>query len=168
MCGRRINLSFIGSLGLLIVCLGCGESAPKLAKGDIAPHFRTTQLDGRVLQFPTDYQGQIVALRFWADWCPYCEHEMREIEAVYRELEVQGLSVLAINVGQSKEVAQKFIQRLYISYDIALDESSEIARNYGVLGLPTTFLIDRHGRVQRKILGESDAKTFQALVRELL
>jgi peroxiredoxin len=155
-------------LGLVLVCLGCGERAPRLAKGDAVPHFETTHLDGRALKFPVDYRGQIVALRFWADWCPYCENEMIEIEPVYRDLQAQGLSVLAINVGQSREVARRFILNLGVSYDVGLDESSDIARNYGVLGLPTTFIIDKHGKVRRKILGESDAKTLEALARELL
>ena len=168
MCDWRLTLRFVASLGLALACLGCGESAPRLTKGDVAPPFETTHLDGRALQFPVDYRGRVVAIRFWADWCPYCEHEMSEIEPVYQDLEAQGLSVLAINVGQSMEVTRKFVHRMSISYDVGLDESSEIARNYGVLGLPTTFIIDQRGKVRRKILGESDAKAFEVLVRELL
>lgn len=168
MSDNRSVFRCVISLSVVLLCLGCGESAPRLEKGDLAPGFQTTHIDGRALYFPADYRGQIVALRFWAEWCPYCEQEMRDIEPVYRDLAPKGLSVLAINVGQSKGVAERFIRKLGVSYDVGLDESTEIARNYGVLGLPTTFIINQHGRVQRKILGESSADTFRALVKELL
>lgn len=168
MYDSRFSIRIIGFLGLLLVCQGCGESAPRLAEEDAAPRFQTIFLDGRELKFPEHYRGKVVALRFWADWCPYCAHEMGEIEPVYRKLEPQGLSVLAINVGQSREAAQRFIDRLGVSYDVGLDESSEVARKYGVVGLPTTFIIDQHGTVKRKILGESDAATLRTLATELL
>jgi cytochrome c biogenesis protein CcmG/thiol:disulfide interchange protein DsbE len=159
---------FVVSLGFVLVGLGCGDTAPRLAKGDLVPGFQTTDLNGQALQFPADYRGRIVALRFWAEWCPYCEKEMREIEPIYRDFAPKGLSILALNVGQSRETAQQFIHSLGISYDVGLDESSEIARSYGVLALPTTFIIDRQGRVLRKILGEANAETFRTLVKELL
>lgn len=168
MSEKRSAFQLVISLSLVLLCLGCGESAPRLEKGDFAPGFRTTHIGGKALYFPTDYRGKVVALRFWAEWCPYCEKEMREIEPIYRDLAPKGFSVLAINVGQSREVAERFIRKLGISYNVGLDESSEIARSYGVLGLPTTFIINQHGKVQRKILGESDADTFRTLVKKLL
>lgn len=168
MYNKYSTFCFAVALTLMLMSLGCGESAPRLAKGDFAPGFQTTNLDGRTLLFPEDYRERIVALRFWAEWCPYCEQEMREIEPVYRDLAPKGLSVLAINVGQSKEVAERFVSKLGISYDVGLDESSEIARNYGVLGLPTTFIIDAQGKVQHKILGEANAESFRSLLTGLL
>jgi peroxiredoxin len=117
---------------------------------------------------PQGVVGQVVAIRFWADWCPFCDKEMRDIEQVYRELSDRGLRVLAVNVGQDKQTAQRFVKRLGISYTTLLDPDSETARSYGVLGLPTTFFIDRQGLVHSKILGESDAAVFRQAVEPLL
>jgi peroxiredoxin len=112
--------------------------------------------------------GKVVVVRFWADWCRFCEKEMTEIEQVYKELSGRGLRVLAVNVGQDRETAQRFVERLELSYTTLLDPESETARNYGVIGLPTTFFIDRQGRIHSKILGESDASIFRQAVEPLL
>jgi peroxiredoxin len=147
---------------------GCGESAPQLRNGEPAPAFELPGLDGRITGFPADLEGQIVAVRFWADWCPFCESEMRDIEPVYGKFRDRGLRVLAINVRQDKETAERFIQRLNISYEVLLDEEGAIARDFGVIGLPTTFFVDREGRLATRVLGESTPELFERIVEELL
>jgi peroxiredoxin len=117
---------------------------------------------------PSDLNGQVVALRFWADWCRFCEKEMAEIEQVYQALKGRGLRVLAVNVGQDRETSEDFFKHLGLSYTALLDPDSETARSYGVIGLPTTFFIDRQGRIHSKILGESDVATFRQAVEPLL
>jgi len=161
----RLGLRMLLVAGLLS---GCGERAPQLKSGDPALPFETQALDGRHLRFPADFTGKVVAIRFWADWCPFCKDEMTAIEPIYRQHRDAGLEVIAINVGQSRPVAQRFIDKIPISYTIGLDEESAVARRYGVIGLPTTFFIDRDGKVRHKILGESEAETFARAVRELL
>lgn len=153
---------------LTLPLASCGERAPRLQAGDPAPAFQAIDLDGRRIEFPADYDSRVVAIRFWADWCPFCEDEMTAIEPVYRRLEAQGLRVLAVNVGQNRDTAAAFVRNLGLSYDVALDERSETARRYGVIGLPTTFFVDRTGRVRSKILGESDRTTFERMVQDLL
>lgn len=160
-------------LALLILLLttllsACGERAKQLQSGEAAPSLEVETLDGKRLNFPADFSGKVVALRFWADWCPFCKDEMNAIEPIFQQYQEQGLEILAINAGQSRRVAQRFIDKLQISYTVGLDEESEAARSYGVLGLPTTFFIDREGKVQRKILGESEADTFARVIKELL
>ena len=152
--------------GLLLTA--CGEPARRLQAGDPAPHFKVATLDGRVLDFPADLAGKVVAVRFWADWCRFCKDEMNDIEPVYQQYQDQGMEVVAINVGQSRKVAQRFVDNLNTSYTIGLDEDSVAARSYGVIGLPTTFFIDRDGKVQSKILGESEVETFTRATRDLL
>jgi peroxiredoxin len=117
---------------------------------------------------PGGLAGQVVVVRFWADWCRFCEKEMVEIEQVYQELSGHGLRVLAVNVGQDRETAQRFVTRLGLSYTTLLDTDSETARRYGVIGLPTTFFINRQGRIHSKILGESNAAIFRQAVEPLL
>jgi cytochrome c biogenesis protein CcmG/thiol:disulfide interchange protein DsbE len=159
-------LAVAGLLGLLLTA--CGEPAQRLQTGDPAPQFQIQTLDGRLLDFPADLKGKVVAVRFWADWCRFCKGEMNEIEPVYQQYREQGLEVIAINVGQSRRVAQRFVDKLNISYTIGLDEESVAARRYGVIGLPTTFFVDREGKVQRKILGESELETFTRATTQLL
>ncbi len=158
---------FVFSLFALLLA-ACGSERPQLARGTPAPAFRAESVKGDPIQVPQDLAGQVIAIRFWADWCPFCGKEMRDIEPVYRELSGKGLRVLAVNVGQDRITAQRFVERLGISYTALLDPDSEIARRYGVIGLPTTFFVDRQGRVHSKILGESDAAMFRQAVEPLL
>jgi len=110
----------------------------------------------------------VVAIRYWADWCPFCESEMNQLEPVYRKYRDQGLVILAINVRQDRDTAKEFISRLNVSYDTLLDVEGEVARLYGVMGLPTTFFVERDGRLRSRILGESTPETFEQIVEDML
>ncbi|MES9929476.1 MAG: TlpA disulfide reductase family protein, partial [Candidatus Thiodiazotropha sp. 6PDIVS] len=87
---------------------------------------------------------------------------------IYRKLKDKGLVMLALNVRQDRETAAAFINKLAITYEVLLDEQGETARNYGVIGLPTTFILDRKGRLHTRIIGESTAELFEMVVSELL
>ena len=148
----------------------CGNDAPKanVNIGSIAPTFQTFRTDGGATHFPAAYFGKPLVVRFWADWCKYCEGEMKAIEAVYQRHKGKGLEVLAINAGQDKATIDAFIKKIGASYPALLDEKSTIARSYGVVGLPTTFFIDGKGIVRAKIVGEADEATFERHALELL
>jgi peroxiredoxin len=147
---------------------GCGGEAPRLAGGEPTPGFELSRLDGGSVSFPADLEGRIVAIRFWADWCPFCESEMRSIEPLYRAYKERGLRVLAVNVRQGRETAAAFIEPLGISYEVLLDVDGAVARAYGVSALPTTFLLDGRGRLAARILGESTPDVFERLVKGLV
>jgi cytochrome c biogenesis protein CcmG/thiol:disulfide interchange protein DsbE len=165
--GLRLMFSSLLLLAALFLD-ACGEEAPKLQNHQPAPAFALPDLDGKIWNFPQDFQSQVVVVRFWADWCPFCAPEMRDIEPIYQELRDQGLRVLAVNVRQDRETAARFIAKLGISYPVLLDEDGALARQYGVTGLPTSYFIDRSGRLHNRILGEASPQLFEKLVRELL
>lgn len=147
---------------------GCGEETPMLAKGEPTPPFALVTLSGHKVALPADVRGQVVAVRFWADWCSFCKGEMRALEPIYRAYRDRGLRLLAINVRQDRKTAAAFVAPLGITYEVLLDEDGEVARAYGVSGLPTTFLLDRQGRLVARILGESTPEVFEQLVKGLL
>lgn len=147
---------------------GCGDPAPRLENGAVVPAFTLEDLSQRPIDFPAQAKGQVVALRFWADWCPFCESEMTQLEPVYRRYKDRGLRILAVNVRQDPGTAERFVRRLGISYETLLDVDGRVSRDYGVIGLPTTFFIDRDGRLHAKVLGESTPEVFERIVAELL
>lgn len=156
------------SILLVALLLGCGGEAPSLRQGEPTPAFTLEQLDGNTLRFPDDLRGKVVAIRFWADWCPFCETEMRDIEPLYQAHRDQGLVLLAINVRQERSRAAAFIGKLRVSYPVLLDRDGEVARAYGVLGLPTTFILDRQGHLRSRIIGESTPGVFARILGDLL
>ena len=157
---------FMAGLGL--VACDSGAPAVQLNSGQPAPIFRTVTLNGAPVDFPAALAGKPVVIRFWADWCKYCEGEMKAIESVYRRHRDRGLEVLAINAGQDKPAVAAFMQKIGVSYPALLDEQSKIARSFGVVGLPTTYFVDARGIVRGKIVGEADEATFESQVVELL
>ncbi len=164
---KQVLFSLIGILTLSLL-IGCHDLPPKLTRGQAAPEFTLDRLQNGTLRFPDDLQGKLVAIRFWADWCPFCRTEMQAIEPVYLKYQGQDLIILAVNVRQSRATAAAFIRELNISYDVLLDLEGEVARNYGVTGLPTTIIVDREGKLYTRILGESTPELFEKIIQELL
>ena len=153
---------------MLSLLAGCSDETPALIKGQAVPGFTLHQLTGESLRFPEDLQGKLVTIRFWADWCPFCKTEMQGIEPIYQKYRDKGLVILAVNVRQDPATAERFIRKLNISYDVLLDREGEVARSYGVLGLPTTFFVTPGGLLYTKIIGESTPELFEKIIGEIL
>jgi peroxiredoxin len=153
---------------VLFLIAGCGEPQKRLKNGEAAPGFSLERLDGNQVSFPDQYRGRIVAIRFWADWCPFCEDEMKQLEPVYEKYRDHGLVILALNVRQDRAKANRFIKRLNITYDTLLDREGEVARSYGVIGLPTTYFVDAKGVLKTRIIGESTPETFERIIIKLM
>ncbi|HNQ56092.1 MAG: TlpA family protein disulfide reductase [Burkholderiales bacterium] len=161
-------MRFLLLAGLALLAACGGEPPAKLNIGDAAPAFRAERLDGAAVDFPPAAGGKPMVIRFWADWCRYCEPEMKAIDAVYRRHRDRGLEVLAVNAGQDRKTVDAFIRKLGVGYPTLLDEQSAIAKRYGVVGLPTTYFVDGKGVVRGKVIGEADEAVFERHALELL
>lgn len=165
---RKILRSLLWVTAFAAMVSGCGKETPRLVTGEPTPAFILERLTGGTLHFPDDLRGKVVAIRFWADWCPFCEGEMRDLEPIYQRHRDQGLVILAINVRQDRERVAAFADKLGIGYEVLFDGDGETARSYGVTGLPTTFLVRRNGRLHAKIIGESTPAVFAGIIGDLL
>jgi peroxiredoxin len=155
-------------LALLVGPVSCDRASLLIAPGTPAPSFALQRLDGHLASFPADYRGKVVALRFWADWCPYCVPEMREIEPLQRGLQERGLAYLAVNVMQPREQVVAALRGTGVTVEVLLDSHGEVTRAYGVMGLPVTVFVDPSGIVRSRIVGESPPATFAAMAEALL
>ncbi len=163
-------MRFILAALFALALAACGGDKPpaKLNIGDIAPTFQTFRVDGMPAYFPAAWAGKPLVIRFWADWCKYCEGEMKDIEKVYQRLKPRGLDVIAINAGQDKKTVVEFMAKLGVSYPALMDENSAIAKRYGVVGLPTTYFVDAKGVVRAKLIGEADEASFERAALEAM
>ncbi|KAB2926789.1 MAG: TlpA family protein disulfide reductase [Candidatus Contendobacter sp.] len=164
----RTRISILAGFILLVLLVGCEQESPAIKIGAPAPAFGLARLEGPTIRFPEQYRGQVVAIRFWADWCLYCHDEMKALEPVYRRYRDRGLVILAVNVMQPPETVRPFVERLGISYDVLLDRQGEVMRGYRVMGLPMTFVVDRQGAVRARIVGESTPEVFERTIAGLL
>ncbi len=157
--------SFVLLFGLFY---GCSDQKVILRAGQTAPVFSLSDINGKTWRFPEDLKGKVVAIRFWADWCKSCAEEMPVIERVYNKYKVKGLVILAVHIGEEKDSVVKFVKGIKISYPVLIDPRAVVTGQYGVTGLPITFIIDRNGIIREKILGETGQSSFEELVLEQL
>ena len=135
-----------------------------------APELVLRTLAGEPVRL-SDLRGKVVLVNFWATWCIPCRTEMPAIEALYQRYRAQGLEVLAVNLDRlSTTGVEAFLKEVKVTFPIVLDPDWSAARTYGVLGLPTSYLIDRAGNVVVREVGERDwaDELSQAAVRRLL
>jgi peroxiredoxin len=157
------------ALFMILIGYGCKRSRQNGVKvGEAPPTFTLSMLRGDQVSLQNDFKDKVIMVRFWADWCPFCEEEMKALEPIYKKYKEKGFVILAINVAQSVKTVKKYVDRLGLSYPILLDSDSATAKNYGVAGLPTTFILDRGGIVREKLLGEASGKIFETLILNYL
>ncbi len=118
-----------------------------------APPFDVLDLNGEVFSL-LDYRGRVVFLNFWQTTCLPCEIEMPDLARFSREQGDEGVAVIALNFGETNETVREWLAaRDIVGLKVGMDYESRIQRAYGVLNLPTTFVIDPEGRVVYMKLG---------------
>ena len=90
---------------------------------------------------------KVVLLNFWATWCPYCVEEVPDLKAVYEKYKDKGLEIVAVNIGETNKDVANFVEAKEIKYKVVLDQKAQVARMYGVRGIPTNFLIGLDGNI---------------------
>jgi peroxiredoxin len=138
--------------------------------GKTAPVFELKDLDGKKVSL-SDFKGKVILLNFWATWCAPCKAEMPSLENLYRSFREKGLVVIGISVDNSEKTVQSFVKEKAITFPILLDKGKEVSfDDYGVIGLPVTFLIDQKGIIVEKVFGEKrwDSEEVKMKIKRLL
>jgi len=115
-------------------------------------------------------QGSVVYLDFWASWCTPCRKSfpwMNKIQSKYKD---KGLVVVAVNLDKSKSKADDFLKEFDRNFIVAFDPEGKTAESYKVMGMPSSYLIDRKGQLHLSHIGfrESDTEKLESKIRELL
>lgn len=112
----------------------------------IVPNFSLENLDieGENITLE-DYRGKYVLINFWATWCTYCKDEMPDLQAFGEENE--DLIIIAVNVEESRELVEKYIEEGGYTFNVALDSDGDLAKAYFISSFPTSIFIDRYGKL---------------------
>lgn len=151
-------------LVLILICILSCAKAASVKKEDLAQDFTLSTIDGANISL-SDYKGKkSVLVVFWATWCPYCVEEIPALNKMKGKY-YDGIEILGINIKESPEKVGNFVKERNMKYTILLDSAGEVARKYGVSGIPMNILIDRDWKIIYK--GHSIEECEESWQRQL-
>lgn len=155
----------IGLLSPAVLAEGNGLSS--LAVPRLSPKLLLADMDGKTVDLAA-LRGRVVVVNFWATWCPPCRREFPSLGRLQKLFKPEDLTVVAVNVGENPDTIFTFAGNPEIA--VLLDRDSKAMADWPVKGLPTTFVIDRQGRIALRAVGgrEFDDPAILAQLRPLI
>ncbi|HXT61560.1 MAG TPA: cytochrome c biogenesis protein/redoxin [Pyrinomonadaceae bacterium] len=132
----------------------------------VAPDVQFKKLDGNSLRIK-DLRGRVVLLNFWATWCIPCRNEIPSLSAMQKDLDARGLSIVGVSYDDTADLVKDFQKEIPQSYEIVLG-GRDVGSQLPASPLPTSYLIDRQGRIREKMIGERTREAFEASIKPLL
>jgi thiol-disulfide isomerase/thioredoxin len=167
---RRVLV--IASVLFLSACYNAPDAGtgaaggPGTLAGAPAQSFELVRLDGKADSLAR-HRGQVVLLNIWATWCPPCREEMPALQRFARE-NAGRVAVIGVDQGESAAVARAYAKDRGVTFPILVDEQQRYGRAYAALGMPTTVIVGRDGRVAKGIDGPMTIEQMRAAVAPAL
>jgi len=139
----------------------------RIQAGEQAPDFVLEDMKGNNVQL-SELKGKGVFLNFWGTWCKPCEKEMPYMERQYSHYKNLGVEILAVNIGESDIAIESFVKKHGLTFPILKDKDRSVTEAYDITPIPTTFLIDKNGKVVKVITGsmtERDIANYMELIK---
>lgn len=159
--------------GFIAIGLTCLETAlavpqePSIA-GSPAPDWQLHDLIGKTVK-SSSFRGKVVVLNFWATWCAPCRVEMPQFIELQKQYGDKGLALIGVSLDeQGSEAVKKFVKQLGVNYPIVMGNQKVVEAYGGIVAVPTTFVIDRQGRVVSRHIGYDDKAIFEKEIQSLL
>jgi thiol-disulfide isomerase/thioredoxin len=160
---------FRTALSALIIC--CATASFSLSaeplQTRLAPVFK---LPGQNKTIDlSKYRGKVVYLDFWASWCAPCKRSFPWMNQLQEQYSQDGLEIVAVNVDESRKDADEFLNKVPANFTIAYDHKGKTAKVYKLKAMPSSFLIDKDGRLVHRSLGyrNDEKKVIEAKIRQL-
>lgn len=159
------------AVAALVTGLLIGASQAPLAadtpKGP-APDFKLASAKGMVEL--SKLKGKVVYVDFWASWCTPCRKSFPWLNEINKKYKDQGLEIIGVNLDKSREPIDEFLAKTPAEFTIAYDPSGGAASEYKVMGMPSTYIIDRAGNIAFTHIGfrDKDKDELEGIVKELL
>lgn len=164
----KVSISIIMSVLILSLggMAGCSSNStstrgyhPSNIPSNIATDFQLRNLDGQVVSL-SSLQGKPVLLNFWTTWCLPCREEMPLLQEVFEDggWKDEGLVILGVDVGESAFTVAEFMRTNGYTFPVLLDVEQNVAPDYNIRSIPTTFFIDRNGIIRDVRIGAFPSK----------
>jgi cytochrome c biogenesis protein CcmG/thiol:disulfide interchange protein DsbE len=149
------------------ITLTANASGPAPRIDQPAPDFNMRTLEGDEVSL-SDYNGQPVWISFWASWCPPCRAENPDIEQMYQKYKDQGLVILAPAIGEDSGTVSGYVKRTDMTFTVGVDETTQLAANYRIVGIPTHFFIDGDGILRVWRIGSMSTNTMEKNIEKIM
>lgn len=160
---RFLNLALISALALA----GVASAAPRLDRGETAPDFTGTTLNGKKLSL-SDYRGKsAVVLNFYADFCAPCRQEFPKLKELHERYNNKGLTVISVSMDEERQAAANIPNQHRVRFPVVFDPKGAIADRYGVQAIPHTVVIEKDGKINTILVG-LDLKGLDRAVESLV
>jgi len=117
-----------------------------------APDLTFTTVDGTLVSLST-FQGSVVLVNLWATWCPPCREEMPALQAFYEEYRSSGFVLVAIDQGETVKEVVPFVEEYGLTFPVWMDPASQAGAEFNTMNLPSSYVIDRTGRIRLMWIG---------------
>ena len=180
--GRYIAMMMIGvgliAIGIMfMLILNNREKTASASSSDLsavpaemdfpAPELDLVTLNGAPVSL-IDYRGSVVLVNLWATWCPPCRQEMPTLQAFYDRYKDDGFVLIAIDQEETREVVQPFVEEFDLTFPIWLDIDYLAQREFKTMSLPSSYVVDRNGRVKLMWIGSISKANLEQYVPDII
>ena len=139
-----------------------GATAAKDVREDKAPDFILKDIQGGKFSL-NDQRGKPVLLIFGTTWCPSCREEIPHLKDIYAQYAKKGLIMVNIDIQESRDKVSRYADEYELPYRVLLDENGDVAKTYGIRGVPTLILLDQEGMIAggRRFIDQTLTKMFE-------
>ena len=126
-------------------------------------------INGKTISI-SDFKDKIVFLNFWTTWCPTCRIEMPSMEKLHQKLKNKDFAMVTVNLQESASQIKAFFKEFKLTFTALLDSNGEVGASFAIRAIPTTYILDKTGRIIGRISGprEWDSKAAIALFENLM
>jgi thiol-disulfide isomerase/thioredoxin len=151
----------LAALVMMMLPVACSAD---FKQGDALPDLASFRLEGKL---PEELKGKVILLDFWASWCGPCKSSFPVMEELTKKYAGQGLTIVAVSVDEKQENMQRFLKSTKVSFNVVRDAQQKLVAAANIRAMPTSFLVDRSGKIRFIHGGFDGEETRRQYVKEI-